>query len=152
MVDKDVDKYMYKIQKMLINKTYVIKPTDYKMFKKNDKGKIREIYKLDYFPHRVIQWALMLQIQDILHSTLIGNTFSSIPSRGIHLASRRLQKDLREDEDGTKYCLKIDVKKFYPNINQSILKKMFRKKFKDKDLLWLIDTIVDSMEGEKDWL
>jgi len=26
---------------------------------------------------------------------------------------------------------------------------MFRKKFKDKDLLWLIDTIVDSMEGDK---
>lgn len=43
-----------------------------------------------------------------------------------------------------KYCLKLDVKKFYPNIDREILKKLLRKKFKDTDLLWLLDIIIDS--------
>ena len=43
----------------------------------------------------------------------------------------------------------MDVKKFFPNINHNILKKLLRKKFKDKDLLWLLDSIINSIEGEK---
>lgn len=85
MVDKNEDYYLKQIQYMLKNKTYSLTSNDYIMFKKNDKGKVREIYKLDYFPHRIIQWALMLQIQNILLNTFIDNTFSSIPERGIHL-------------------------------------------------------------------
>ena len=40
--------------------------------------------------------------------------------------------------------MKIDVSKFYPSINHDILKKMLRKKFKDKRLLSLFDKIIDS--------
>jgi retron-type reverse transcriptase len=48
------------------------------------------------------------------------------------------------DEKGTAYCLKIDISKFYPNVNHRILKKLLRRKFKDKDLLELLDMIIDS--------
>lgn len=148
-IEKDIDFYLYQIQDMLKNKTYKLDSSDYKMFLKNDKGKIREIYKLDFFPHRIIQWALILQIQDILLKSFIDNTFASIPERGIHLALKRLDSDLTTDVEGTHYCLKMDIKKFYPSINQEINKKIYRGKFKDEDLLWLMDKIIDSMEGEK---
>lgn len=148
MVDNNKEYYFKQIQDMLKNKIYTVKPEDYKMFIKVDKGKEREIYKLDYFPHRIIQWALILQIEEILHKNLISNTFSSIPERGIHLALKKMDSDIQNDIGGTKYCLKMDIKKFYPNINQEIVKQLFRRKFKDKDLLWLIDMIVNSMGGE----
>ena len=45
------------------------------------------------------------------------------------------------------YCLKLDVRKFYPSINHYVLKKMLRRKFKDADLLWLLDEIIDSAPG-----
>ncbi|WP_234111753.1 RNA-directed DNA polymerase, partial [Chryseobacterium sp. R2A-55] len=45
------------------------------------------------------------------------------------------------------YCLKLDIKKFYPNIDHDILKALLRKKFKDADLLWLLDEIIDSAPG-----
>jgi hypothetical protein len=149
MVDANEECYLLQIQNMLIWKTYSIKSDDYTAFKKMDKGKEREIFKLDYFPHRIVQHALMNVIEDILFKSFISNTFSSIPNKGIHLCLKRMDKDIKKDEDGTTYCLKMDVKKFYPNINQNILKDLFRKKIKDKDVLWLINTIVDSMEGEK---
>lgn len=43
----------------------------------------------------------------------------------------------------------VDVSKFYPNINHSILKQLLRRKFKDADLLELLDLIIDSIPGEK---
>ena len=36
-------------------------------------------------------------------------------------------------QDFIKYCLKLDIKKFYPNIDHEILKGLLRRKIKDKD-------------------
>lgn len=44
--------------------------------------------------------------------------------------------------------MKLDVRKYYPSINHEILKLKYRKLFKDKDLLWLIDEIIDSTDGD----
>ncbi len=45
------------------------------------------------------------------------------------------------------YCLKIDIRKFYPSINHDILKGILRKKIKDVPLLNLLDEIIDSADG-----
>ena len=42
-------------------------------------------------------------------------------------------------------CLKIDCKKFYPSIDHEILKQKYRRKYKDPELLELIDEIIDSI-------
>jgi hypothetical protein len=43
--------------------------------------------------------------------------------------------------------LKIDIKKYYPSISHRVTKRLIRRKLKDKDLLWLLDEIIDSVEG-----
>lgn len=127
---------------MLINKTY--KTSKYEIFIKNDSGKEREIFKLPYFPDRVCQWAVIQVIEPILISNFTRDTYSSIPKRGIHSCLERITKDINTDLKGTKYCLKIDATKFYPSINHEILKQKYRRIFKDENLLWLIDEIIDS--------
>jgi hypothetical protein len=52
-----------------------------------------------------------------------------------------------KDIPGTQYCLKLDITKFYPSVDHSVLKQLLRKKIKDTDLLWLLDGIIDSAEG-----
>lgn len=81
-----------------------------------------------------------------LSAPLPGDTYSCIKNRGIHRLQKNLQRDLN-DVPGTKYCLKFDLKKFYPSIDHEILKKLLRRKFKDNDLLWLLDEIIDSAPG-----
>lgn len=147
-VDNHLEECIDKIYEILKNKTYTIKPSDYTKFTKWDKTKYRDIYKLDYFPHRIIQHCLLLQTKDIFINSLISQTYASLPNRGIHLALKTLREYLK-DKNNTQYCLKIDIHHFYPSINREILKKQLRTKFKDKDVLWLMDTIIDSMEGNK---
>lgn len=69
---------------------------------------------------------------------------ASIKGRGIQRGMNYVKRILVNDRKHTKYCLKLDIKKFYPSIDKEILKKKFRKIIKDKDTLYLMDLIVDS--------
>ena len=46
------------------------------------------------------------------------------------------------------YILKVDISKFFANINHNILKDKIRRKIKDKDVLDLLDKIIDNYEKE----
>lgn len=144
-VSASLHEYLWVIQQLLICKEYRV--SQYKHQRIIDKGKERELCKLPYFPDRIIQWAILLQTEHIFLSVLTNFTCASLKNRGIHYASKLLDKYML-DKEATKYCLKIDIKKFYPNINHEILKQLLRKKFKDEDLLRLFDSIVDSVDGE----
>ena len=63
MVDSDEEYYLKQIQQMLINETYEV--SDYVISIINDKGKERELCKLPYFPDRIIQWAIIIQIEHV---------------------------------------------------------------------------------------
>lgn len=43
--------------------------------------------------------------------------------------------------------MKIDIQKFYPNVNNKVLKQLLRKKIKCKPTLRLLDSIIDSTKG-----
>ena len=147
MVDENPDYYLEKLQKMLMDKTY--QTSEYETFIKRDSGKEREIFKLPYFPDRICQWAIMLVIEPFLIKHFTADTYSAIPGRGTHLCLSRMKEAIKKDPQGTRYCLKLDVSKYYPSINHDILKQKYRRKFKDPDLLWLLDEIIDSTEGNK---
>lgn len=144
MVEASSEKYFTKIYNMLKNKTF--RNSEYEVFMRKDRGKEREIFKLPYFPDRIIHHCIMNILEPIWMKTLIADTYSSLKNRGIHKGVRRVKKALK-DRKNTKYCLKMDVRKFYPSIDHDILKRIIRRKIKDKSLLWLLDHIIDSAEG-----
>ena len=144
-VDDNLEASMMELHFLLKNKLY--KNSKYTIFKKKtDNGKIREIYKLPYFPDRIIHHAIIQIVEPIWKSTLIRDTHSSIKGRGIFDGVNRFKIALR-DKENTTYCLKLDINKYYPSINNSILKSIIRKKIKDKNSLWLLDEIIDSVIG-----
>lgn len=127
----------------LINKTYCT--SNYTAFKVYEK-KEREVFRLPYYPDRIVHHAIMNVLEPVFCSTFTSDTYSCIKGKGIHAAVRGLKKVLL-DEAGTTYCLKMDIRKFYPSIDHDILKLLLRRKIKDNDLLWLLDEIIDSADG-----
>ena len=142
-IDKDPDKYLYEIQAMLINHQFHTSP--YEVFYKNEGKKRRKIYKLPYFPDRIVQWAILQVIEPYIVKNLIADTYSAIPNRGIHKGLEKLQHVMKYDAAECTYCLKIDARHYYQNINHEILKDKYRRLFKDKDVLYLLDEIIDSI-------
>lgn len=145
-INLNPDVYLYQLQDMLINKTYHTSP--YVVFTRCEGGKEREISKLPYFPDRICHWAILQIIEPILINNMITDTYSAIPGRGIHYGMRRVRKALEEDPEGCRYCLKLDMRKYYPSISHDILKEKYARLIKDKDVLWLLGEIIDSTEGD----
>lgn len=139
---KGVNKYLINLLNEVKSKKY--KVSNYKVFKKYTGHKWREIYKLP-MKDRIVQHAIMIYLEPIFRETFIIDTYSSIKTRGIHLALKRVKKKLKSDD--YKYCLKLDIHKCYPSLDKNILKTKLANKFKDKDLLWLLYEIIDSCEN-----
>jgi RNA-directed DNA polymerase len=131
------------LHEILKSKTY--KTSEYSTFKVYE-PKEREVYRLPYFPDRILHHAVMHILEPIFVSTFTADSYSCIKGKGIHACANAVKKALK-DTDQTQYCLKLDIKKFYPNVNHDILKTLLRKKIKDNDLLWLLDEIIDSAPG-----
>lgn len=144
---KNIDYYAKKIQEILTDKKYKPSPYAIKIIQDNSSGKIRTIHKPKYFPDQIIHWALILQIQPLIMRGMYAYSCGSVPGRGTSYGQKTLRKWLDTDFKGTKYCLKMDISKFYPSVDHEILKSMFKRIIKDQDCLWLIDTIIDSCEG-----
>lgn len=135
--------YLAGLQWMLKNHKY--HTSEYGTFTKRDGKKEREIYKLPFFPDRICQWAVLQVIEPQLLSYFTDDTYSAIPNKGIHAAFKKLRKAVNEHPEEMTCCLKIDCKKFYPSIDQEILKQKYRRKYKDPELLDLIYEIIDSI-------
>ncbi len=134
---------LHHLQQLLLTKAYRTSP--YTLFTIHE-PKERVIAKLPYFPDRITHHAVMNVLEPVFMSCFTADTYSCIKGRGIHAAAYNLRKALR-DEAATRYCLKLDIRKFYPSIDHDVLKALLRRKFKDEDLLWLLDEIIDSTEG-----
>ena len=143
MHNKNADYNLQQLQAMMINKTYKTSP--YSVFQVYE-PKVRDVYRLPYFPDRITHHAIMNILEPMFTSIFTADTYSCIKGKGIHAAARSLRKALC-DESGTTYCLKLDIKKFYPSVDHAILKQLIRRKIKDQDLLWLLDEIIDSAIG-----
>ena len=141
--DMNRENNILKLHEQLKNKQY--KTSEYNIFKIY-KPKERDIFQLPYFPDRIVHHAVMNILEPIWVSMFTADTFSCIKGRGIHGCWKKVKEALI-DEQETKYCLKIDIRKYYPTINHEILKSLIRKKIKCNDTLELLDEIIDSAKG-----
>ena len=142
----NIDYYVDKTYDLLINKNFQASSYEKKEIIDGVKNKKRIIYKPRFFPDQVIHWCLMLQIENILKKPMYYYSCASIKGKGVKLASVYIKKILRQDFKNTKYCLKIDITKYFPSIDKEILKSKIRNVIKCKNTLWQIDEIIDSCE------
>lgn len=141
MVNSDPEYYCRLIKEMLVSKRYSV--SEYRVKEKMDKGKLRVLYVLPYFPDRIIQHAMMQILEPIWKKVLINDTYQSIKGRGIKKAKDRVSYHVQKYKP--EHSLKTDVKKFYPSITNPVLKMIVRKKIKCKGTLWLLDEIITSL-------
>ena len=146
MVESNKGKYLAEIRQLLKEKTF--RTAEYKTRIIFDGGKEREISKLPYFPDRIVHHAIMNILQPIWDKTFVYDCYSAVPGKGIHAGLGRLRKFLN-DAEGTRYCLKFDIRKYYPSINHKILIALIARKIKCGDTLLLLEEIVRSPGGDK---
>ena len=144
MVESAPEYYLGQVREMLAAKTFHTAPYRKKIV--FDSGKLREIYKLPYFPDRIVHHAVMNVLQPLWDRTFIYDCYSAVPGKGIHAGLARLHRFMR-DEENTRYCLKFDIRHYYPSVRHDILMRILERTIKCPETLWLLEDIVRSAGG-----
>ena len=130
------------LRESLVGKTFTT--SSYRQ-KRIYEPKERLIYKLPFYPDRIVQHALMNVVEPIWDSLFIYHSYACRSGKGIHSGSRLTMEFVRKH----RYCLKCDISKFYPSLDHDILFRIIQRKIKCSDTLWLIHDIIYSFPGGK---
>ena len=136
---------MQQIWELLESESFI--PSPYKEKVIND-GKERHLKIAPLIPDRIVHHCLVDVLEEYLQRLFIANTYACVRGRGIHKCLQDLNRALQRDKRGTRYCLKIDIRHYYDNIDHEVLKRIIAKSVGDKRLLRLIYLIIDSTEGK----
>ena len=142
----DPERYSKELETMLLEKRYTPSPSVRLIIKDGPHKKEREILIPRFYPDQCIHWMLMLQVEPIIMRGMYEYSCGSIPGRGTKYALDAVHRALTNDPKNCVWCMKLDVEKFYQNIDHACLKVMFRRIIKDPDVLWLVDSIIDCTE------
>lgn len=138
----DVDKHVGLIKDMLENKTYTPCEVKERDVIEGARRKKRHITTIAFFPDQIIHWCVIRQLQPYFIKWSYPLSCGSMPLRGSHYAKKFIGRWLRHDPGKTRYCAKLDISHFYPSVPHSVVMETLKRKFKDKDLLELLEKII----------
>lgn len=118
-------------------------PSPYKVKFIKDKKKVRELHIPPFFPDRIIHHMINNILEKVFLPTLITDTYQCIKGRGVHKAIDKTAEYVKNSD----WVLKIDVKKYYPSIDNNLLKNKLQRKIKDKYFLNILYKLIDSNKG-----
>ena len=107
-------------------------------------GKLRRIQVLTMYD-RIGVHAIMAVVDRHIRQRFIRTTSASIKERGMHDLLEYIRRDMRDDPEGTRYCYKFDIRKFYESVDQEVLKQCVRRVFKDGRLIQMLDGFITMM-------
>ena len=150
------DKHIKKIQKILSEKTWQPRKHTAEVINDGIIQKKRLIIRPDYAYEQIIHHCIVQVLMPIISKGMYEYSCGSIPGRGATLGKNYIEKFIRKNnvdnppknsryrKENIKYVLKIDVHHFFQSINVEILKAKFAKIIKDENMLWLLNTVLQS--------
>ena len=91
------------------------------------------------FRDRVLHHAICNVIGPIFEKRAIYDSWACRTGKGSHGAVLRAQEFARRH----RYFLKCDIRRYFESVDHAILKRLLRRIFKDRQLLSLLDRIID---------
>lgn len=107
-------------------------------------GKERELQIPAFYPDQCAHHAIVQILKPIVEKSSYYWSCANIPKRGIDRACKGVERATVRDLKHATYCVKLDIKKFYPSVKHDRLKARLREVIKDTNALAIIDTIIDS--------
>lgn len=113
--------------------------------------KKRKIEKSIYLDRIVHRWYVDNFMKEYFVKSFIDTSYACLENKGMHKACLDAQNGMKHCKRVWKnyYILKMDIAKYFQNIDKKILYNILNRKIKDKKLLWLTKEILYSNGKEK---
>lgn len=95
---------------------------------------------------QIIHHMIIHTLEPIIMKGMYEHSYGSIPGRGPYKAKERIEKWIRNDPRNMKYCLQMDIRKFFDSIPTNILASKIGKVIKDDRFMRVILEVLDAQE------
>lgn len=142
------EEYIIYLLENLKEKTY--KHGGYQVFYIKE-PKVRKIEKSRYIDRVVHRWLVDNFLEPAFVPQFLNTSYACLKNKGMHKACLDLQKAMKHCMRiwNKYYVLKMDIAKYFDNIDKEILLNIIKRKIKDKDIMWLINKIIYTQKREK---
>lgn len=100
---------------------------------------------------RVVHHLLYKVLYSYFDARFVHDSYSCRVEKGTHKALERFRNFSRavsQNYTSTTWVLKCDIRKFFANIDHSILKEVLRSRIDSPEMLWLLENVIDSFSTE----
>ena len=145
-VRRDLEKHKAILRDQLKHNTFTREIHSHERINEGSRRKTRDIQKPAYLYEQPAHHALIRVIKPAIMESMYLISCSSIEGRGAHYGKRFIEKWIRNDPKNCKYVLKFDIRHFFESVSHRRLKKMLKKKIRDKEILKKLFTVIDSCD------
>lgn len=146
-VTDNLDFYAKDLSERLVRLDF-ISPYRTRIIKDGLSGKERELQIPAFYPDQCAHHAIVQVLQPLIMKSSYHWSCANIPNRGIDRAAKGVERATVRDIKHAKYCVKMDIHKFYPSIPHDKLKTFLGRKIKDKKALGIIHVVIDSYSAQ----
>ena len=132
----DLERHLLTLHQELVSGTYT--PGAYRQFTVYERKP--RLISVAPFRDRVVHHAVMHILEPLLDKRFIPDTYACRKNKGVHKAVDRYQQLAREYA----YVLKLDIRRYFPSTDRTILKQQLARRIKDKAVLALLRRIIDN--------
>lgn len=95
------------------------------------------------FYEQIVHHMIVNVLKPIFMKPMYEHSYGSIPGRGAHKGKNAIRKWIRHDVKNVKYCLKMDIRKYFERVDHTVLKSKLSKLIHDERFLKILYEIVD---------
>lgn len=135
------------IKELLISKTYQI--GKYNIFLIHE-PKLRIIMSQEIIDKIINHLVANYFLVDVFDKSMLYRNCATRIGKGTHYALHLFKNDYNYylNHYSQFYILKLDISKYFYNLDHDIIKKLIRDKIKDKDVINILDIIIDSTDED----
>ena len=143
-VAEHMEEYAQQLRQMILKQNGMdYYPAPYTFQTREENGKIRDLCKPQFWPDQCVHHVLIASIQDFLMSRIDPYACASIPGRGIDYGLNALERFVQKSKySDTKYTLKMDIKKCFDSMTNTMIYNHISCMIKDKRWLEIFYKVI----------
>ena len=127
----------------LNSKTITLKPIEYQYRFDNTSGKMRNI-GISSIKQQIFDYIAVNSCKEMFDAKIGKFQCASLVGKGTLYGVKTIEKWIRTNPKECRWAYKCDIRHYYPSINHDILLSLLQRDIKNKDCLYLLDTLISS--------